>query len=64
MEDLIGKYFLQVEDKNQLQLLGIKSIGAAVKAFIEKEDKDAISVIVENQVRPGTEFARQPHSCA
>jgi hypothetical protein len=30
--------------------LGIKSVGAAVKAFIDKEDKDAVNVIVENQV--------------
>jgi double-strand break repair protein MRE11 len=51
MEDLIGQYFSQTEDKNQLQLLGIKSIGTAVKAFIDKEDKDAVNVIVENQVR-------------
>ena len=51
MEDLIGQYFSQTEDKNQLQLLGIKSIGTAVKAFIDKEDKEAINVIVDNQVK-------------
>ncbi len=46
----IAQYFARAEDKNQLRLLGIKSIGTAVKAFIDKEDKDAINVIVENQV--------------
>ena len=46
----IAQYFCSAEEKNQLQLLGIKSIGTAVKAFIDKEDKDAINLIVENQV--------------
>ena len=46
----IAQYFSKAEDKSQLRLLGIKSIGAAVKAFIDKEDKDAVNVIVENQV--------------
>jgi hypothetical protein len=50
MEDLIGQYFTQAEDKSQLHLLGIKSVGAAVKAFVEKDDKDAVNVIVNNQV--------------
>lgn len=50
MEDLVGQYFTRAEDKSKLHLLGIKSAGAAVKAFVEKDDKDAIGVIVENQV--------------
>ena len=50
MEDLIAQYFQQADGGNQLKLLGIKSIGAAVKAYIDKDDKDAIRLIVENQV--------------
>ena len=58
MEELVGQYFTRAEDKSKLHLLGIKSAGAAVKAFIEKDDKDAIGVIVENQVDQLSVFFR------
>jgi hypothetical protein len=35
----------------QLRLLSVNGIAAAVKNFIEKDDKDSISTIVERQLK-------------
>lgn len=51
MEDLIARYFATVEDKkNQLKMLSVPSIAAAVNHFIEKGNKEAIATVVEKQL--------------
>jgi len=51
MEELIVQYFRTTEDdKAQLKLLGVKGIAQAVSNFIEKDDKDAIAIIVDKQL--------------
>jgi len=50
-ELLVEKYFMEEGDaKQKLSLLTEKGLGAAVNAFIEKDSKDAISVIVNHQI--------------
>merc|ERR1712062_276369 len=56
MEDLISQYFTETskgtteeKNKNEMKLLGVKGIGSALNRFIDKEDKDSISCIVDKQ---------------
>lgn len=49
MEDLISTFF--ENGNNGLKLLGVKGIGAAVKRFIDKDDRDAIALIVDKQLK-------------
>ncbi len=51
MEDLIQQYFNTTKDeKSQLKLLGVKGIVEAVSSYIEKDNKEAISLIVDKQL--------------
>lgn len=48
MEDLVKEYFhSQTESKNQLSILDVKGVGAAVKSYIEKDDKDALKCAID-----------------
>jgi len=48
MEDLVKEYFdSQNESKNQLSILDVKGVGAAVKSYIEKDDKDALKCAID-----------------
>ena len=48
MEDLVDEYFkTQTEIKNQLTVLNVKEVGKAVKVFIDKDDKDALRVTID-----------------
>lgn len=51
MEDLILQYFnTTTDDRSQLKLLGIRGIAQAVSNYIEKDDKDAVAIIVDKQL--------------
>ena len=48
MEDLVKEYFnSQTDDKNKLSVLDVKGVGAAVKSYIEKDDKDALKCAID-----------------
>merc|ERR1712179_814500 len=48
MEDLVKEYFnSQTDNKNQLSVLDVKGVGAAVKSYIEKDDKDALKCAID-----------------
>ena len=48
MEDLVDEYFkTQTELKNQLTVLNVKEVGKAVKTFIDKDDKDALRIVID-----------------
>lgn len=50
MDEILAEYFASTEDDNtQLKVLGVKGLGAAVKNFVEKDDKDAIGLIINKQ---------------
>ncbi len=55
MEDLILQYFDTMEDKSQLRLLSVRGIAQAVSNFIEKDDRDAVGLIVEKQLQQSLE---------
>nr|XP_053643704.1 double-strand break repair protein MRE11-like [Cherax quadricarinatus] len=51
VEDLVEQYFAGLEDQNQqLFLLTERGLASAVRSFVEKDDKDAISEIVKHQL--------------
>ena len=48
MEDMVMEYFnSQTDDKNKLSVLNVRGIGAAVKNYIEKDDKEALKYVVD-----------------
>merc|ERR1719319_1500999 len=48
MDDLVAEYFNhQADDKKQLKVLNVRSLGLAVKNYIDKDDKDAISHMIK-----------------
>ena len=49
IEDMISEHF-ENNDEAQLELLGIKGIAKAFNAFVNKNDKQAMSVMVKKQV--------------
>ena len=48
LEDLVMEYFnSQTDDKNQLSVMNVRGIGAAVKNYIEKDDKESLKYVVD-----------------
>ena len=51
MEDLVEEYFkTQTEIKNQLTVLDVKEVGKTVKALVDKDDKNALGVIIDQRL--------------
>ncbi len=62
MEALIQQYFNTTEDeKSQLKLLGVKGIAQAVSNFIQKDDTQAINLIVDKQLEKTKKALRDRH---
>ena len=50
MDDLVEEYFNNLEDETkQMSVLSVKRMGAAVKSFINKDDKQAVEFLVTRQ---------------
>ena len=50
MDDLVEEYFNNLEDETkQMSVLSVKRMGAAVKSFINKDDKQAVEFVVTRQ---------------
>ena len=50
MDDLVEEYFNNLEDETkQMSVLSVKRMGAAVKSFINKDDKQAVEFLVSRQ---------------
>merc|ERR1711994_1139248 len=50
MDDLVEEYFNNLEDETkQMSVLSVKRMGAAVKSFINKDDKQAVEYLVSRQ---------------
>ena len=50
MDDLVEEYFNNLEDETkQMSVLSVKRMGAAVKSFINKDDKQAVEYLVTRQ---------------
>merc|ERR1719234_171328 len=50
MDDLVEEYFNNLEDETkQMSVLSVKRMGAAVKSFINKDDKHAVEFLVRRQ---------------
>ena len=50
MDDLVEEYFNNLEDETkQMSVLSVKRMGAAVKSFINKDDKQAVEFLVRRQ---------------
>lgn len=48
MEDLVKEYFnSQTDEKNKLKVLDVTGVGAAVKNYIEKDDKEALKFVID-----------------
>lgn len=49
VEDLVEQYFSTLEqDTQKLYLLSEKGMARAVQAFVDKDDKEAISLIIQS----------------
>ncbi|KAK7491211.1 hypothetical protein BaRGS_00017482 [Batillaria attramentaria] len=51
VEDMVRDYFAKTEGNNQLQVLTEKGMGEAVKEFVDKEEREAISELVKYQLQ-------------
>lgn len=51
VEEMVKKYFEQAEDKLRLALLTERGVGLAVKAYVDKQESDAIKALVEHQIK-------------
>ena len=50
MDDLVEEYFNNLEDETkQMSVLSVKRMGAAVKSYITKDDKQAVEFLVTRQ---------------
>ena len=50
MDDLVEEYFNNLEDETkQMSVLSVKRMGAAVKSYITKDDKQAVEFLVMRQ---------------
>lgn len=50
VQDLVCKYFKKSDEKNRMQVLTETGLGDAIQEFIEKDEKDAISQLINFQV--------------
>ncbi|XP_069690636.1 double-strand break repair protein MRE11 isoform X2 [Periplaneta americana] len=50
VEKVVESYFKDVAPDKQLQVLSIKGLAEAASRFIDKEDKDALSFLVDHQM--------------
>lgn len=50
VHDIVNKYFKVAEDKNKLTALTDKGLGDAIQEYIEKDEKDAISELINFQI--------------
>nr|KAG5702768.1 hypothetical protein BaRGS_003642 [Batillaria attramentaria] len=48
---MVRDYFAKTEGNNQLQVLTEKGMGEAVKEFVDKEEREAISELVKYQLQ-------------
>ncbi|XP_072119494.1 double-strand break repair protein MRE11 [Mobula birostris] len=61
VEDLVKQYFETAEKSIQLSLLTERSMGEAVQEFVDKEEKDAIDIIVKLQLEKTQQFLKERH---
>ncbi|XP_050394505.1 double-strand break repair protein MRE11 [Patella vulgata] len=50
VEDMVREYFNKVDGANQLQVLTEKGMGDAIKEYVDKEEREAISELVKYQI--------------
>ncbi|KAK6171195.1 hypothetical protein SNE40_019436 [Patella caerulea] len=50
VEDMVRDYFNKVDGANQLQVLTEKGMGDAIKEYVDKEEREAISELVKYQI--------------
>ncbi|XP_045212304.2 double-strand break repair protein MRE11-like isoform X2 [Mercenaria mercenaria] len=59
LEEIVKEYFSKAQEEDKLQVLTEKGIGDAVKEFVDKEEKDAITELVKNQLKKTQEYLKE-----
>ena len=61
MEDLVAKYFSEINKNGEMQVLGVQGIGNAVKRYIEKEDKESLGAAIDRQLKKTLDALENAH---
>lgn len=59
VEDLVSKYFKKADDKSQLMILTENALHSAIQEYIEKDEKDSISQLVNFQIDKTQKYLRK-----
>ncbi|ESO84026.1 hypothetical protein LOTGIDRAFT_108504 [Lottia gigantea] len=59
VEDMVRDYFTKVESGSKLQVLTEKGMGDAIKEYVDKEEREAISELVKYQVGKTQKYLKQ-----